>query len=396
MSASPRTVMEQERVHDLFSRAAARFADEVAIDRVSQRITYGELETQSNRLAQALGRRGLTPGAVVAIVGADPIAVATGLLGVLKAGGVFVPLDPTFPIARLQALVAQVAPAWYVVDAASATRLPSLADPTAHVLRLDALADDAADRPAVAWQADDPCSIYFTSGSTGRPKAILGRASGLDHFVRWATATLGIGPGTRVSQLASPSFDGFLKDIFVPLCAGGTVCHPETRHVVLEPARLADWLDVEGIEILQCVPSVFRALLNERLDPAYFSALRWVGLAGEAVLPADVARGRAIFGDRGRLLNLYGPTGTTITKFADLIQAGDEKRPSIPIGKPLPGASAMILNRAGRPVPPSVAGEIYIRTPYRALGYYGDPELTREAFGSNPASADPADVLYRT
>src|SRR2546422_11136398 len=89
------TTVAHEGVHDLFSRAAARFADEVAIDRVSQRLTYGELETQSNRLAQALGRRGLTPGAVVAIVGADPIAVATGLLGVLKAGGVFVPLDPT-------------------------------------------------------------------------------------------------------------------------------------------------------------------------------------------------------------------------------------------------------------------------------------------------------------
>jgi amino acid adenylation domain-containing protein len=390
------TSVRHEGVHDLFSRAAARFADQVAIDRVSQRITYRELEAQSNRLAQTLQRRGLIRGALVAIVTADPIAVTTGLLGVLKAGGVFVPLDPAFPLARLQALVTQVTPAWYVVDAASAARLSSLADPAAHVIRLDALADERAERPAVAWQANDPCSIYFTSGSTGRPKAILGRMSGLDHFARWSIATLGVGPDTRVSQLASPSFDGFLKDVFVPLCAGGVVCPPETRQVVLEPARLADWLDVEGIEILQCVPSVFRALLNERLDPAYFSALRWVVLAGEAVLPADVARWRAIFGDRVRLLNLYGPTETTITKFAYVIQPGDDERPSIPIGKPIPGAAAMILNRAGRPVPPSVAGEIYIRTPHRALGYFGDPELTRQAFVPNPFRPDSDDVVYRT
>src|SRR4029079_1253963 len=89
---------------------------------------------------------------------------------------------------------------------------------------------------------DAPCSIYFTSGSTGKPKAILGRLKGIDHFIRWEIAAVKAGVGTRVSQLASPSFDGFLKDAFVPLCSGGTVCAPENREVILDAWSLADWL----------------------------------------------------------------------------------------------------------------------------------------------------------
>jgi hypothetical protein len=144
------------------------------------------------------------------------------------------------------------------------------------------------------------------------------------------------------------------------------------------------------------VPSVFRALLNERLDPAYFSALRRVVLAGEAVLPADVARWRATFGDRVRLLNLYGPTETTITKFAYEIAAGDEERPSIPIGRPIPGASAIVVNTKGRLCRPGTVGEIYIGTPHRALGYVGEADLTRAAFIPNPFGDDPQDILYKT
>ena len=124
------------------------------------------------------------------------------------------------------------------------------------------------EQTGLASDPEAPCSIYFTSGSTGKPKAILGRLKGIDHFMRWEIEAFGVTAGTRVSQLASPSFDGFLKDAFVPLCAGGVVCAPESREVVLEGWRLADWLDMEQMEVLHCVPSVFRALLNEGLKTA--------------------------------------------------------------------------------------------------------------------------------
>src|SRR6185436_8849290 len=240
----------------------------------------------------------------------------------------------------------------------------------ARVIALDGgkLEEAAAGRPAALSSPDDPCSIYFTSGSMGRPKAILGRLKGIAHFARWEAEALGVKRGTRVSRLASPSFDGFLKDAFVPLCAGGVVCSPESRGLVLEPSRLIDWVDVEKVEVLHLVPSVLRSILNEKLDAECFAALKWVVLAGEPLLPADVRRWREIFGDRVRLVNLYGPTETTVTKLFHFVEAADSERPSVPIGKPMPGAAAMIVGSGGQLCKPGVVGEIYISTPYRALG----------------------------
>jgi amino acid adenylation domain-containing protein len=238
--------------------------------------------------------------------------------------------------------------------------------------------------------------VYFTSGSTGRPKGIAGRLKGIDHFVRWEIATFGVGPGTRVSQLTSPSFDAYLRDVFTPLCAGGTVCAPPSRETVLDAARLAEWLTERRVEIVHCVPSLFRSLLNQPLRAADFPALKYVLMAGEPLLPSDVRRWTDVFGERVQLVNLYGPTETTMTKFFYLVRASDRDRRTIPIGKPVEGARALVLDAKGRACPPGAVGEIYIRTPYRTLGYFGRPDLTAEVFVPNPFNVDPADLVYRT
>ncbi len=388
-----------ETVVDLFRHVAAEHGAAVAIERGENRIRYADLENRSNQVAHRLNSASISRGSLVAIVAEDPINVVTAMLGVLKAGAVYVPLDPSFPRQRLMTMVAHVQPVCFLASPQNSALVRSLCETgNAHAIWLDQLETEPQDMELSKQVSDDEAasSIYFTSGSTGRPKAILGRLRGIDDFVRWEIETLGIGAGTRVSQLASPSFDGFLKDVFVPLCAGGTVCAPESRRVVLEAGRLADWVDVEGIEVLQCVPSVFRSLLNQKLDANYFSALKWVVLAGEALLPADVRRWMEVFGDRVKLLNLYGPTETTITKLYYVVQPEDIARPSIPIGKPMRGSAVMVLNAARKPCRTGVAGEIYIRTPYRALGYYKDPELTGQVFLKNPFRDDPEDIVYRT
>ena len=390
--------MTQEIVQDLFGEIAGGLPGAVAVDTGRRRITYGELESRSNRIANLLLAGGMVKSSLVAILAQDPGEVIASMLGILKAGGVFVPMDPSFPPQRLEVMARQVEPKWYVAESRFADRLEGMRDGEVRVIPLDGeeLKQADAGRPAVESSPDDPCSIYFTSGSTGRPKAILGRLKGIAHFALWEAGVLGVGRGTRVSQLASPSFDGFLKDAFVPLCAGGVVCAPESRDVLLEPSRLIDWVDVEGVEVLHCVPSVLRSILNEKLDAKYFGDLKWVVLAGEALLPADVRRWRETFGDRVRLVNLYGPTETTVTKLYHVVEPADVERPSIPIGKPMPGAAALILNAGRSPAGQESVGEIYLRTPYRALGYYGEPELTREAFVPNPFSDDPKDLIYRT
>src|SRR5947209_4932756 len=389
-----------QSVQELFSETAARLGNAVAVDRIVRRISYAELESGSNQLANALLMQGVSKGSLVGILAEDPIEVITSILGILKAGTVFVPLDPSFPEKRLQVMAEQVNCGWFVLESKFQPKREQIIGTRISVSTIhvdgEELKRQSKTRPEVESQPDDPCSIYFTSGSTGKPKAILGRLKGMDHFARWEAEALGIGEGTRVSQLASPSFDGFLKDVFVPLCAGGVVCAPESRKLVLEPARLIDWVDVEAVEVLHCVPSVLRSLLNEGLDAKYFSSLRWVVLAGEALLPADVKRWVEVFGERIRLVNLYGPTETTVTKLCYFVEAADAERASIPIGKPIRGAAAMVMNSAGRHCASGTAGEIYIRTPYRSLGYYGAPELTNEVFVLNPFSSDPNDLLYRT
>ena len=370
----------------------------VAIDQSVERVTYGELERRSNQVANRLRRKGMERGAMVGILAGNPIPMITAMLGVLKAGGVFVPLDPAFPDKRLQMMVEQVRPTMYAVERQQEEKAEQLRGKgPAAIVCLDGEEMQGEDEscPEVECGGDDACSVYFTSGTTGRPKAIVGRLKGIDHFARWEAEVLGVGVGTRVSQLASPSFDGFLKDVFVPLCVGGVVCAPETRKVVQEAGRLIDWVDVEGVEVLHCVPSVLRGMLKEGLEEEYFGELRWVVLAGEALAPADVKRWKEVFGERIGLVNLYGPTETTVTKLYYFVQPGDEHRPSIPIGKPMPDTAALVVNTRAVSASPG-SGEIYIRTPYCSLGYYGEPGLTGEVFVANPFSGDEEDVIYKT
>src|SRR5687767_14031952 len=206
--------MSDESVQELFSRTAAEFGPETAIERGQRRITYAELEADSNRLANFLLEGGAGKGTMVGLFTDDPMRIISGILGVLKAGAVFVPLDPTFPEGRLRVMSERVEPQWYVSEAKHLEKLNQLGHAEAHIVCLD---DDAyrsyqrAEHPGVPSDPEAPCSIYFTSGSTGKPKAILGRLKGIDHFMRWEIEAVGAGPGTRVSQLASPSFDGFWK-----------------------------------------------------------------------------------------------------------------------------------------------------------------------------------------
>jgi amino acid adenylation domain-containing protein len=421
--------MSFQSVQEMFSRTAAEFGSQVAIDRNGRTVTYSELESQSNRLANFLLDGGVSKGTIVGIFTDDPILIITSMLGVLKAGAVFVPLDPTFPEQRLQVMSEQVQPKWYVVENKYLAKLGRMRaeaifkaafitferepgrvvcldrNPEGPLAGFEASGLEVLDtyatydnfqHPGIASDGDAPCSIYFTSGSTGKPKAILGRLKGIDHFIRWEIEAVGARAGTRVSQLASPSFDGFLKDAFVPLCSGGIVCPPDDRDVILDAEKLADWLDVQQVEVLHCVPSVFRSLIHEELNSSYFEALRCVVLTGEPLYPADVKRWMDTFGNRVKLLNIYGTTETSLSKFHYDVKPEDVERPSIPVGKPIKGAAVMIMDPAMQPCREGAVGEIYIRTPYRSHGYYGEPELTKEVFIQNPFTTDPNDVVHKT
>lgn len=408
--------MKQQNVQDWFSQTAEKFSAQAAIVCAQKSVSYRELEEQSNSLANFLLASGARKSDLVAILTDDVAQAIAAILGILKAGCAFVPLDPQIPDKRLELMIEAVSPQWFLVASKFAEKLGSFAaNPQlrAQVIALDAESLELDDsnqltvvqgyqnyfnpqRPLVESHEDDLCYIFFTSGSTGQPKGIAGRLKGIDHFIRWEIETLGAAPETRVSQLLNLTFDGCLRDIFVPLCAGGTVCVPESKDTILDAAKLVEWIDTQRINIIHCVPSMFRSLLNEGLNPNQFQSLTHVLMAGEPLLPSDVKRWMEIFGDRIGLINLYGTSETTMAKFIHFVTAEDQDRPSVPVGQPMPGARALIIDESGKACAPGVIGEIYIRTPYRSLGYYNQPELTAQVFIQNPFNNDPQDVIYKT
>ena len=392
-------VSQYVAVQDLFDQTARQFSAQTAIENGARRITYGELHAAATRLAGVLSSRGVTEGSIVSIFLSDPIGIISSILATLKVGGVFCAIDPSFPRKRVEVMFETVTPKWCLTDSRHFEKLNDIAgglSSTPEVVSINDLPNVADTSRFTESDPDAPCSIYFTSGSTGKPKAILGRLKGIDHFIRCEIEIVGSSSGTRVTQLASPSFDGFLKDAFVPLCSGGVACAPESRDILLDPGRLIDWIDVEQIEVLHCVPSVFRSMISSGLNSRYFEALRCVVLAGEHLYPSDVKRWNDVFGERIKLLNFYGPTETTLLKSYHVVEPADASRSSVPIGKPIKGAAMMVVDQAGQPCSAGDIGEIYIRTPYCALGYYGEPELTKQVFIQNPFNNDPLDIVYKT
>ncbi len=408
--------MNHEPIHQIFTRTAKRFNSATALSCAGRQISYAELDEKTNRLANYLLMSGASKGAVVAIMAEDVMEVIAAIIGTLKAGCGFMPMDGGLPVKRLAAMMEVSRPGYLITDSKNAAKLSRAVEGASLRARLISLDEDvdqsqlwagveyigryaeceASQAPSVESGPDDLSYIYFTSGSTGVPKAIAGRLKGIDHFIRWEIQELGLDERVRVSQLLPLTFDGSLRDIFVGLCAGGVVCVPESRDVVKDVSKLIRWLDEQRVTLVHCVPSLMRAMLNEGMKQGELGSLRQVVMAGEALLPADVGRWKAVHGERVELINLYGTSETTMAKFSYRVREGDEQRPSIPIGKPIRGAAAIIVDEKGKPCSPKVVGEIYIRTPYRSLGYYNQPELTSEAFIQNPFSEDDSDIVYRT
>lgn len=405
--------MRQPVVHEMFRKMAAEHAARVAIASKGRELTYAQVEAWSNNIANHLLELGAGKGAIVYLAVETTFGAVAAMLAVLKIGGVFVPVDPHQPEARLRVLTARVVPAFILTEQrALATVLEKIATSLPIIpIDLDEPSDESpalvpprtadgtvqgSPPPPMVSEPDDMCYVYFTSGSTGQPKAIAGRLKGIDHFVRWEMETFEVQPGTRVSQLTSLVFDAFLRDAFTTLCAGGTMCVPDSRDDVLDAKRLITWLDRSQVELVHAVPSLFRTILAEPLTAELFPALRYVLLAGEPLLPSDVRRWTEVFGDRIRLVNLYGPTETTMVKLFYIVKPEDAARRSVPVGRAMPGARALVIDENGRPAALGAVGEIYLRTEFCTLGYYNDPELTAQVFVPNPSGRDPSDLVYRT
>ena len=384
----------QRPVPELILEQAERLPGHAAVRQSGRSHSYAELAGRARALAAALVARGLGRGDTVAVTGGRSFGLIAGMLAALLAGGRLLTLDPRLPAER-RLLMLRASGARLLLCAgrqppADLDGLPLaalLVDPDS------ALADgEATALPAI--RPEDPAYIFFTSGTTGVPKAVAGWHGGLSHFVAWQRETFAIGPDDRAAQLTGLSFDVVLRDVFTPLTAGATLCLPDDEDD-LAGARLLPWLERERITMVHTVPALAQSWLADVPAGVGLAALRLVFFAGEPLRDALVRRWRAAFPAAGAVVNLYGPTETTLAKCFYRVPA--EPDPGVqPVGAPLPQTQALVLSPSGRLCGVGEIGEIAIRTPFRSRGYLNAPEEQARRFVPSPFTGDPADLVYLT
>jgi len=376
-------------VHELFERQVERAPDAAAVLFESRRVSYGELNGRANRLARHLRRLGVGPDVRVAICVERGPEMVAAMLAVLKAGGAYVPLDAGYPAERLEYMLADSAPAVVLTQEHLNQRLGApLRGTAAPVVLLDTETPSWASEPEAdldrgGLTPGHPAYVIYTSGSTGRPKGVLVPHRGVCNVAAAQQRAFGVGPGDRVLQFASPSFDAAAFELVMALASGAALCAAPREELLPGPGLLA-LLRRHAVTTVTLPPSALAALPVEDLP-----ALRTLTVAGEA-LPTELA---ARWGARHRLLNLYGPTEATIWSTAAEC-ADPARRPDI--GGPIANVRAYVVDAGLEPLPVGVAGELCVGGAGVALGYLGRPGLTAERFVPDPFGGEAGARLYRT
>ncbi|MGC9223873.1 MAG: non-ribosomal peptide synthetase [Terracidiphilus sp.] len=375
-----------------YAAQAARTPDTVAVIARGCSLTYRELDERSNRLARRLLALGVRPDTLAGVAVERTEALVVSLLGILKAGAAYVPLDLTYPQDRLALAIEDARMGVLVTTAASRNRLPASA---AALTILDAedatLARESAEPVASLATAQNLAYVIYTSGSTGKPKGVMVEHRNVMNFFTGMDRAIGCEPGVWLA-VTSASFDISVLELLWTLTRGFTV----VLHGDDGTASIADEIERHFVTHLQMTPSLARMLT---LDPRAYVALgslRQMLLGGETVPAALVRHLRQVF--KGAMYNMYGPTETTVWSTACRVE---EIGATVSIGRPIANTQIYLLDSNLQPVPMGEIGELFIGGDGVARGYWRRPELTAERFLTIPALApdhDRGDLgkIYRT
>ncbi|MGH9361753.1 MAG: non-ribosomal peptide synthetase, partial [Thermoanaerobaculia bacterium] len=346
--------------------------------------SYRELDRRAARLAATLRAQGVEPEEPVAIFAERSPEMVVALLGVLRAGGAYLPLDPSHPRERLAWMLADAGARVILTQRRLADVLPSH---RARVLFLDGEAEAGTGIPVAAAPVPPDALAYviYTSGSTGRPKGVQVSHRSLAVFLAAMARRPGLTEGDALLAVTTLSFDIAALELLLPLSVGATVVVAEPE-VPADGQRLARELEGSGATVMQATPATWRMLL----DAGWRGDGRLVVLCGGEELSRDLAG--ELLGAGGALWNLYGPTEATVWATLSRVMPGEGP---VPIGRPIPGARLHVLDAGLRPVGIGVTGEIYIGGGALARGYLGRPDLTAERFVPDPFGG-PGGRLYRT
>ena len=354
-------------------------------------VTYAELNRLANRVAHALLAAARDEGEeVVALLFGQGVPLVAAILGTLKAGKMYLPIDRSLPREHVADLLRESHASMVIAENPHDTIVEGPAGAAAAKISWDEIPSDMPDtNPAVALEPDRLAYIYYTSGSTGRPKGVVDSHRNVLHNVMRYTNGLLIGPHDRLTLLQSPSFSGAVSSLFCGLLNGAEV-HPISPGRE-SPQTLADWVREHRLTMWHSVPSLFRHLCAAG---GTFTSVRVVRLEGDQALPLDAALYRAHFPDDCVLVNGLGATETGLTRRFIVRKGTPITGNALPVGFVVDDMEVTVLDDGGRPVTTGEVGEVTVRSRFLAIGYWKEPELTSERFQAYPD--DTAQRLYRT
>jgi amino acid adenylation domain-containing protein len=394
-NCAPAECSESQCVHDGFEEVAAENPQAIALVYEEERLTYGRLNERANQLAHYLMKRGIGPESLVGICLERSIDMAVSLMGVLKAGGAFLPLDPAYPTERLAYMIKDSGASVILTRRSLEGRFSESQD---DLIRLDSewemIGRESAANPQPRMTPDNLAYVIYTSGSTGKPKGTMLHHRGLRNLIAAQTKAFNPLESDRILQFSSLSFDASVWEVVMALLHGGTLVL-SSRESLASGRGLLDTLRGQAITIVTLPPSMLAALPEEPLPH-----LHTIITAGEKC-PGALA---GVWANGRRFFNAYGPTETTVCasmyefggdEVAGRQRTGDPPQ-SPPIGRPITNFQIYVLDAHMRPAPVGIPGELYIGGVGLARGYLNRPHLTAERFIPHPFSEQAGSCLYKS
>ena len=367
----------------MFEEHAARHPDRIAVASGDGRLTYGELNQAANRIAQILLTRLESGATTVALLFQPGTAIVVAILGVLKAGKIYVALDPSYPQPRTAYMLEDCEATLLLTDTRHVTLANRVAQGGQAVLNCDDIdSSTAVANPNCAVGGHTAAFLLYTSGSTGNPKGVLHNHRNVLVEVRNYTSDVGIGPDDRLAVWHSFSFANSIRNLYGALMNGAAVFPYDLPGQGLMP--LGEWIRRNEITMIHTLATTFRAFVDTVPGDATFPSVRVLRLGGEAINSDDVKKFKCHFPSPCVLMHVMGPTETFSIRrhFIGHDWNGDEG--TIPVGYPVSDKEVLLLDENGQRVGPNETGEIVVRSKYLAVGYWRQPQLTEAAFLPDP------------
>lgn len=376
-----------------FETRVAKYGDGVAVKAVDRTWTYWELNAAANRIAWTLLDQGAS-GQTVALLFEQGAAMIAAMLGILKAGSIYVPLDPGYPYERLKFILEDSQAQRIITNNTNFELAEKLTPPERgiRVINTDNLQAPESN-PEIEIKPDNLAYIIYTSGSTGKPKGVTQTHRNILKFAGEFINLLHLNRQDRLALLTSYSHTVAVIDIFSTLFAGAAL-YPYDLKNSGDMAKLAQWLKEEQLTIYHSVPTVFRYCMNALAKDELLPELRMVVIGGEAVHKHDVERYREHCGDGCLLVNLFGSSELLIATAYLVDKQTDLSKSTVPVGYPVPGVEVDLVNEDNEEIGIYRSGELIYRSEFISPGYWGLEEKTRTVFGRDPAQANRS--VYRS